>query len=398
MLLDLLKNKKITQKTYKQITPDKDCRPGLFYALPKLHKTDLSIRPIISNIKHPTSNISRYIHTVLKPTAEKSKTFIKNSSDLINQLKKIKITRDTLIITADIESLYTNIPNNLGCKLTTAELYKDKSHTTKPKNADTFQTLLNNVLSNNIFTFNEQYFIQTKGTAMGTIMAPTYANTLLKHMEETKLINNPTHRQLINQTHLYKRYIDDILIIFDNKNNILQKLIETLKQTYLPLKLNITYGQTQNFLDLTLTINPKTLKIDTQLYKKPFDNTLLNPTSNHPKHTIQNILTQEIQRIKRLCNNPINCQIQQTKLLKQALIQGYTYKQFRTAQTHEKKEKSNEPTNRLILTYNLQSEQLKKHIKEHLPDTQITYRSEPKLKNILIKANLPKLNKQQQSS
>ena len=391
MLLNLLKNKKITQKTYKQITPDIDCRPGLFYALPKLHKTDLSIRPIISNIKHPTSNISRYIHTILKPTAEKSLTYIKNSSELIDQLKKINITKDTIILTADIESLYTNIPNNLGCKLTTIELYNDKNNTSKPKNANAFQTLLNNVLNNNIFTFNEQHYIQTKGTAMGTIMAPTYANTLLKHMEETKLINNPTHKQLIHQIQLYKRYIDDILIIFDNKTNILQKLIETLNQTYLPLKLNITYGQTQNFLDLTLTINPKTLKIDTQLYKKPFDNTLLNPTSNHPKHTIQNILTQEIQRIKKLCNNPITCQIQQTKLLKQALSQGYTYKQFRTAQTHEKKEKPTEQTNRLILTYNPQSERLKQHIKEHLPDTQITNRSEPKLKNILIRANLPKI-------
>ena len=37
--------------------------------------------------------------------------------------------------------------------------------------------LLTLVLKHNNFTFNEEHFVQINGTAMGTKMAPSYANT-----------------------------------------------------------------------------------------------------------------------------------------------------------------------------------------------------------------------------
>ena len=44
------------------------------------------------------------------------------------------------------------------------------------------------ILNNNFFQFNKVNFIQTLGIAMGTKMAPTYANLTLKYLEEKSLV------------------------------------------------------------------------------------------------------------------------------------------------------------------------------------------------------------------
>ena len=93
------------------------------------------------------------------------------------------------------------------------------NHPNNPKepklNPIALKTLLYNTLTQNVFTFNNNYYQQIKGTAMGTIMAPTYANCYLKHKEELWLTQEPLLKNII----LIKRYIDDIFIIYDNSDN-----------------------------------------------------------------------------------------------------------------------------------------------------------------------------------
>ena len=45
------------------------------------------------------------------------------------------------------------------------------------------------ILENNIFCFNDTYFKQEKGTAMGTKFAPVYATLTIGYLEE-KLLNH----------------------------------------------------------------------------------------------------------------------------------------------------------------------------------------------------------------
>ena len=40
------------------------------------------------------------------------------------------------------------------------------------------------ILENNYFCFNDTYFVQIKGTAMGTKFAPVYATLVLAYLEE----------------------------------------------------------------------------------------------------------------------------------------------------------------------------------------------------------------------
>ena len=52
--------------------------------------------------------------------------------------------------------------------------------------------LLKEVLSQNIFEFNDKFYRQVVGTAMGTAVAPTYANLFMGWLEETKLLGTWT--------------------------------------------------------------------------------------------------------------------------------------------------------------------------------------------------------------
>ena len=84
------------------------------------------------------------------------------------------------------------------------ESYK---HPEQP-NPEVLGELMNLVLKNNVFEFNEQFYLQIQGTAMGTKMAPAYANLFMGKLEEHLI------KLAHNHIHTWKRFIDDIFIIW----------------------------------------------------------------------------------------------------------------------------------------------------------------------------------------
>jgi hypothetical protein len=151
------------------------------------------------------------------------------------------------------------IPNDEGVANVVKEM---TSKTTLPPK--TLETLLNLVLKNNIFKFDDEDFVQINGTAMGTIMAPTYANVFLKHKEEKNLLN-PLLNPYLKNLKLFKRYIDDILIIYENADNSVIDFLKILKKTFEPLELTIKIDrQNQVFLDTEISLSVKSLHNSTK--------------------------------------------------------------------------------------------------------------------------------------
>lgn len=67
------------------------------------------------------------------------------------------------------------------------------------------------VLTKNYLLFENQYYLQVEGTAMGATMAPDYAHLYLFFMKDRYVINNnPFFDNII----LYKSYIDDCFVIY----------------------------------------------------------------------------------------------------------------------------------------------------------------------------------------
>ena len=99
----------ISADLHDKLTPPEDVHTQRMYFLPKVHKTPLKLRPIVSATNGPTEKASEYIDKQLQPYMTQVKSYFKNSEELIEILKTLKIPRHSLLVTLDIESLHTNI-------------------------------------------------------------------------------------------------------------------------------------------------------------------------------------------------------------------------------------------------------------------------------------------------
>ena len=108
-----------------------------------------------------------------------SQSYIKDSTHLINILKRVIMQPGMLLCTLHITSLYTNIPHNEGIGSIKEMLAIHKPPNSLPHNSYIIE-LLEVVLTNNNFEFIGKHYHQVSGTAMGIKLAPSYANQYLR--------------------------------------------------------------------------------------------------------------------------------------------------------------------------------------------------------------------------
>ena len=130
----------------------------------KIHKPELVGRPIISGCDGPTERISSFVDTLLQPIAQKQKSFIKDTTDFISFIEKTKIGKDTILVSMDVSSLYTNIPQEEGTEIV-CKAY-DSFHNYNPPIPTRFRREMLGLIQ-----FNGENYLQTHGAALGIKMA-----------------------------------------------------------------------------------------------------------------------------------------------------------------------------------------------------------------------------------
>lgn len=290
---EMLSNNEIGNNVYTTLNPT-DCRPGQFYLLPKIHKEGMPGRPIVSAIGHPTEKISEYIDLHLRPHVENLPSYLKDTTDYINKTPSADLPNNTLLVTMDVTSLYTNIPHDEGieaCK----EVWDTRS--VPIPSTESLAKLLEHVLKCNNFMFNGEHYLQTNGTAMGTKMAPSYANIFMGKLERTLLHQAPV-RPLS-----WLRFIDDIEMKWVEGRDRLEEFIFFANTFHQSIKFTVEISSSKNiFLDTTSTLVDG--KVEFSLYTKPTDSHLyLMPTSCHPRHTFKGVPKGLATRIRRICSS-----------------------------------------------------------------------------------------------
>ena len=97
-----------------------------FYLLPKNHEKDIPGRPIRSSINYPTCYISKFVDEHIKQYVPKTKSYVRDTQHFILRLKELgNIILSALIVTLDVSSLYTNIPNHEGILAVAEHLRRD---------------------------------------------------------------------------------------------------------------------------------------------------------------------------------------------------------------------------------------------------------------------------------
>ena len=166
----------IDEKTKKYLVQT-NVKPGRFYILPYIHKTGNPGRPIVSSNSHLTERISQFVDYHINPLVSTLNSHIKDTTDFLNKLSNLgNLPNNAILVTLDVSSLYSNIPHNQG--IDACRHFLD-THPNKHIPTETLCDLLRMILTMNTLTFNQQHYLQIHGTAMGTKMAPSFANFFL---------------------------------------------------------------------------------------------------------------------------------------------------------------------------------------------------------------------------
>ena len=176
-----------------------------FYGLPLIHKCkdindacsisdkndvelkapeSLSFRPIVAGPTCETHRLSNLIDILLQPDTKHIKSYIKDTTDFLSKLPTSR-NPDTLLVSFDVVNLYTNIPHDLGIEAIEYWLRTFPQELPARISVEFLLEEIKFILENNYFCFNDTYFLQTKGTTMGTKYAPIYATLILGYLEET---------------------------------------------------------------------------------------------------------------------------------------------------------------------------------------------------------------------
>ena len=298
-LIDYLENfGEISKKCANYLRIPNPRTPQL-YLLPKIHKKSLPMpgRPIVSANNSPTERISELADFFLKPLVQSTRSYVRDTSDFINKIEPLgPLPPEGLLCTIDVTSLYTNIPNDEGILACSHILEKLRSDDTPPSNAN-ITTLLEHVLYMNNFDFNDKHYLQVGGTAMGTRVAPSFANIFMADFEDKWVYTYHT------QPRVWLRYIDDIFMVWDNDKESLENFLSHLNSCHHSIKFTSEVSKEQiNFLDTTVRLN-EDRKLYTDLYCKPTDaHNYLLYNSCHPQHLTRSLPYSQFLRVRRICH------------------------------------------------------------------------------------------------
>ena len=265
------------------------------YLLPKLHKVGIPGRPIVASNGSPTENISRFVDYYLQPLTVCIPSYIRDTTDFLNKLRELPpLPSGSLLVTLDVSSLYTNIPHVEGIKAC------EEALDTRPDQSlptEDLCHLIKLILTRNAFTFNEAFYLQQSGTAMGTRMAPSYANLFMGKFER-EFLRTQTALPLV-----WWRFIDDVFAIWTHGEERLQMFLRELNNHHTSIKFTSNWSTEEvSFLDARVYI--KNGRVETDLYTKPTDkHQYLHTKSCHPRHCKRSIPFSQALRLHSICSD-----------------------------------------------------------------------------------------------
>lgn len=252
----------------------KNPSPPILYALPKLHKPSIPVRPIVSYTNAPSVKLCKWLTKNLpKFTKFQSTNSIKNSLDLIQKIKNTKVPHNSLLISLDVTNLFSSVPPSEVLDLINRML---KTHQSNHFLIDDLSKLTQLTLEQNYFIFNGNFYSQPTGLPMGAPTSPLFADIFMTNLEKT-FLHLPQFKPHIS---FFYRYVDDIICLWTGTRRQLDQFLNHINNLSPSIKftLEIESNKSLNFLDLTISHHNSTF--DFNIYRKPTYSDCLIPFSS----------------------------------------------------------------------------------------------------------------------
>jgi hypothetical protein len=305
-----------------------------FYTIPKVHKLPWKTRPIVSCVNSNLGYLSKFVDRHLQRVVHLCPAYLKDTFSLLDRLQALGPLPPTArLITADAVSMYTNIHTEHGLETLTNWFQLHQADLPPLFPVDMLLAATRLIMTPNAFQFDNTYWLQLSGTAMGTSLACMYATIYYSFHEETSIFpilqanDDYPGRPLL----LYARLIDDAFQVWDIAKLPPSYTVSTFVED---LQNNMAFGTltweagplqtTANFLDLTITITPIGT-LSTRTFIKPMNLHLyIPPHSAHTKGVLKSLIFGTVQPywVQHTNKNEFTTSVQ--AFHKHLLNRGYT--------------------------------------------------------------------------
>ena len=180
------KNGAITEGLYHWLRPS-GSQPPRIYGLPKIHKPEVPLRPIVSCIGAPSYQLSNHMASLISPLAGEADSHVKNSKHFMEVMVGLRV-EDEMLISFDVTSLFTNIPVDKAVqviwdKLQGDEMLADRTTLSPDRVVELFEACLRSTY----FSYGGDVYEQREGAAMGSPVSAVVANPYMEFFEELVL-------------------------------------------------------------------------------------------------------------------------------------------------------------------------------------------------------------------
>ena len=148
----------------------------------------VATRASVNNVRADLFLKFSFIVPMLEPLTTDQYT-IKDSFTFAEEIQSF--VSKLVIVSFDMESLITNIPLQETLDLCVENLFKDKAHVDNLLK-DFFHELFTRTMSESLILFDQEFYKQHDGVAMGSPLGPTLTNVLLCYHEKLQLQNCPS--------------------------------------------------------------------------------------------------------------------------------------------------------------------------------------------------------------
>ena len=261
LLLDLVKNNHL-DNGYLKLLRSVGAQPCKLYGLPKVHKSDVPMRPVLSMIKSAQYGIAKFLDSLLKPLI--SKEFeCSDSFEFMDFITKQNVEGSDFMVSFDVSSLFTNVPLNETIDLC-CEMWQNNVSSNTTLDVVAFRKLLKFATSNVRFLFNENWYEQIDGVAMGSPLAPTLASIFLSKLESKIDLYSSVKPKV------YKRYVDDIFLVFSNPDDV-SPFLDYMNSLHRNINFTVEVEQNSCLPFLDLLVEKTSKGFETEIFRKNTD-------------------------------------------------------------------------------------------------------------------------------
>ncbi|XP_072014754.1 uncharacterized protein [Amphiura filiformis] len=181
-----------------------------------MHKPDpIPVRPIISSIGSVTYNLAKNAAKTIGPLVGKSPHHLINTQDFVKKIRDTSVDDNEIITSYDVSALFTSIPPDDAIKVVKDFLSEDTTLSERTDlTVEQIVELVTICLKTTYFSYDNKYFIQQYGCAMGSAVSPIVVNLYMEKFEQHVLSSYPG-----KPPKLWLRFVDDTFIIIDKSES-----------------------------------------------------------------------------------------------------------------------------------------------------------------------------------